>query len=86
MNKTTKGWLLKVADFVEQFPSMPKEDVASLSVDHPAKAAAHAVSFVPAEERTAVGDLIRSIVLSADFSVAAQEIRGIADSGPVIGR
>ena len=78
---TTREWLLKIAKAVEDWPTMPKDDVAvAISVSTPAGAVAYIVSkHVPTEERTTVRAVLPTLTTD-NFAAAAQQIREAAEA------
>jgi hypothetical protein len=80
MSKTVREWLLRVADVVEQWPTMSKDDVAvAISVSTPSGAVKYIVSTIPAEDREAVRAAL-PVLNTEDFSVAAERVRQAAAS------
>ena len=77
----TRDWLLKIAKAVEDWPTMPKDDVAvAMSVSTPAGAVAYIVSHrIPTEERAAVRAALPTLTTN-NFAAAAQQIREVAEA------
>jgi hypothetical protein len=79
---TTKQRLLEIANAVENWPTMHKDDAeVAISVSTPAGAVEYIVSkHIPtSEERMALRAVLPSITTS-DFAAAALRIRQVADA------
>jgi hypothetical protein len=80
---TTREWLLKIAKAVEDWPTMPRDDVAvAISVSTPAGAVEYIVNkHIPTEERPAVRAALPTLTTD-DFAAAARQIREVAGDQP----
>jgi hypothetical protein len=78
---TTKEWLLKIAQAVEDWPTIRADDVeAWMAVSTPAGAAKYIVNkFVPPEERMRVSAGLPELTTD-EFAGAAQQIREAAEA------
>jgi hypothetical protein len=77
---TTREWVLKIAQAVEDWPTMPQDSVeVAMSVSTPAGAVTYILSKVPTEERTKVRAGLPTLTTN-NFAAAAQQIREAAEA------
>ena len=80
---TVKGWVLAIADAVEKWPTMPKDNVeVAMPVTTPAGAAVYVVTrHVRRDVRSAVARAL-PLLTTSDFAEAARLIRAAAEKLP----
>lgn len=84
MSKDTKTWLMKLADAVEKWPTMPKTDPGiAMVTETPAGAVKYIVdTAIPPAERSGIISALDGRTISADFTTEANNIRQVAGSLP----
>ena len=76
----TKKWLMKIAEAVENWPTMPKDDVGAIFVDTPAGCVEHILrTEIPTEDLAALRAALPTLTTD-DFAAAAQQIREAAEA------
>jgi len=80
---TTRQWLMRIAQAVEDWRTMPRDSVeVAMAVSTPAGAMVYIAGKIPsAEERDAVKSVLPTITTD-DFVAAAQQIRQAAETLP----
>jgi hypothetical protein len=76
---TTKEWLLKIAQAVEDWPTMSQDSVeAWMAVSNPAGAVTYILSKVSPEERTKVRAALPTLTTD-NYAEAAKQMRKAAE-------